>query len=121
MQYLLLLHIDESDWPTMTPDQQAARVDAYRAFTENLTKSGAMVTSARLRPAEAGRTVQTKGGRTVAMDGPFAETKEQIAGFYLIEAADYAAAEAWAAKCPSSQHGAVEVRELWPMPAPVAA
>jgi hypothetical protein len=71
------------------------------------------VASARLSLSDTSRTVRTKGGRTVVMDGPFAETKEQLAGFYLIEAESPEAAAEWAARCPASQHGIVEVRPLW--------
>jgi hypothetical protein len=113
MQYLLLLHLEESGWDRMTPAEQADGMAAYGAFTESLRSSAALVASARLSPSSGARTVQTKGGRPVTLDGPFAETKEQVAGFYLIEAADEAAALAWAAQCPAARHGAVEVRKLW--------
>ena len=112
MQYLLMLHMDEGGWDQLTPDQQAAGQAAYTAFTESMREAGKLIASARLMPSHEARTVRTKGGKTVAMDGPFAETKEQIAGFYLLEAADLAEAEALAARCPASGHGVVEVRAL---------
>ncbi|MGH6957760.1 MAG: YciI family protein, partial [Caulobacteraceae bacterium] len=65
-----------------------------------------------LTPSAAGFTLRTKGGRPVAMDGPYAETKEQLGGYYLIEAPDRAAALAWAERCPAVGHGSVEVREV---------
>jgi hypothetical protein len=121
MQYLLLLHSDEAGWGAMTPAEQAAGVAAYGTYTQALKDAGVYVTSARLAPSAGAKTIQTKGGRPVTMDGPFAETKEQVAGFYLIETADLAAAMAWAARCPGASHGTVEVRQLWPAPAAVAA
>ena len=117
MQYLLILHAEEGQWAATPPDEQARRVAAYGAFTQALKDSGRWVASARLALAETGQTVRTKGGRTVVMDGPFAETKEQLAGFYLIEAESPEAAAEWAARCPASGHGVVEVRPLWTAPA----
>ncbi|THD79847.1 MAG: YciI family protein [Phenylobacterium sp.] len=114
MQYLLLLHSEEAGWSQMTPEEQAQGMAAYSAFTQALKDAGALVASARLSPSSGAKTVQTKGGKSVTMDGPFAETKEQVAGFYLIEAPDMAAASRWAEQCPGSGHGAVEVRALWP-------
>jgi hypothetical protein len=113
MQYLLLLHADESGWDRQSPADQAAGLAAYGAYTQALKDAGVWVASARLTPAASAKTIQTKGGRPVTMDGPFAETKEQLGGFYLIEAPDFAAAMAWAARCPGAGHGTVEVRELW--------
>jgi hypothetical protein len=113
MQYLLMLHAEEGQWGKLTANEQAQGLAAYAAFTESLVKSGRMVASARLALSDTAKTVRTKGGKPVVMDGPFAETKEQVAGFYLIEAEDLAAATAWAAQCPASGHGVVEVRPLW--------
>ena len=113
MQYLLLLHADEAEWDQMAPEDQQAAVAAYAAFTQALKDSGRWVASARLQLAETAQTVRTKGGRTVVMDGPFAETKEQLGGFYLIEAESPEVAAEWAARCPGAGHGVVEVRPLW--------
>ena len=121
MQYLLLLHADESAWGAMSPAEQAEGVAAYGVFTQALKDAGAWVASARLAPSAGAKTIQTKGGRTVTMDGPFAETKEQINGFYMIEAPDLAAASEWAARCPGAAHGAIELRQLWAAPAAAAA
>ena len=112
MQYLLLLHVEEAGWSQLTPDEQAQGMAAYGAFTQALRDANALIASARLSPSSGAKTVQTKGGRPVTLDGPFAETKEQVGGFYLIEAADLAAACRWAERCPASGHGAVEVRAL---------
>ena len=113
MQYLLMLNAEEGQWQNRTPEDQAETLAAYAAFNQALSAEGRLVASARLALSEAARTVRTKGGKSVVMDGPFAETKEQVAGFYLIEAEDMDAAVAWAARCPASSHGTVEVRPLW--------
>ena len=114
MQYLLMLHAEEGQWSKMSADEQAQGMAAYNAFTQSLNDSGRLVASGRLALSDTAQTVRTKGGKTVVMDGPFAETKEQVAGFYLIEAEDPAAAAAWAARCPAAGHGVVEVRPTWP-------
>jgi hypothetical protein len=113
MQYLLMLYAEEGQWGRFSAEEQARHLAAYGAFTKALADEGRLVASGRLALSDASRTVRTKGGRVVTMDGPFAETKEQVAGFYLIEAQDAAAAAAWAARCPASGHGVVEVRPLW--------
>ncbi|HEV2531876.1 YciI family protein [Phenylobacterium sp.] len=113
MQYLLMLHAEESQWARFPADEQARHMAAYGAFTQALADEGRLVASGRLALSDTAQTVRTKGGKAVVMDGPFAETKEQVAGFYLIEAEDAQAAAAWAARCPASGHGVVEVRPLW--------
>lgn len=113
MQYMLLLHVDEAGFGRLTPQQQEAGLAAYTAYTEALTRAGAMVKSGRLGPSAAATTVRLADGKARVIDGPYADAKEQLAGFYLIEAADLDAALSWAARCPAASHGAVEVRPLW--------
>jgi hypothetical protein len=115
MQYLLMTYVDEAGWPRLTPDEQAAGMAAYGAFTQAMADEGVLVSAGRLRPSETAHTVRVKDGRRQVVDGPFAETKEVFAGYFLIEAADDDAALAWAGRCPAAGHGAVEVRPLWPM------
>jgi len=112
MRYLLLLHVDESGWPRLTPADQKSAMAAYGAFGEALSASGALIANGRLTPSAAATSIRTVGGKPVVTDGPFAETKEQIAGFYLIEAASRDAALDWARRCPAALHGTVEVREV---------
>jgi len=112
MRYLLLLHVEERGWAELTPAEQNAGMAQYAAFNDALSQSGALVLVGRLALSSSGATVRTKGGQVVLMDGPYAETKEQVGGFYLIEAADRAAALDWAARCPAAGHGIVEVREV---------
>ena len=78
------------------------------------SRAGAMVACERLQPSHASTTVRIRDGKTEVLDGPFAVTKEQLGGFYLIEAPDLDAALAWAARCPAASHGTVEVRPIWP-------
>ena len=114
MQYLLMLHTEEGQWGKMSAEEQAQGMAAYNAFTQALKDSGRWVASGRLALSNTAQTVRTKGGKIVVMDGPFAETKEQVAGFYLIEAEDAAIAAGWAARCPASGHGVIEIRPAWP-------
>ncbi|HUD25729.1 MAG TPA: YciI family protein [Burkholderiaceae bacterium] len=88
---------------------------AYMAYTEAMQKAGVLVGSNRLRPTSEATTVRAPGGKQSVLNGPFAETKEQLAGYYLIEAPHLDAALSWAARCPGSQHGAIEVRPVWVM------
>jgi hypothetical protein len=115
MKYLLLLHVDESGYGAMTPEERTARTAEYFAYNDELEKAGALVDTARLSPSAQGKSLTTKGGRQVVTDGPYAETKEVVGGFYLIDAKDMDEALAWAARCPTSGHGVVEVRQLFVM------
>jgi hypothetical protein len=115
MQYLLTLYADESGWVQMTPEQQQQGVAAYGAYTEALRSAGALISSNRLRPAATATTLRTANGKTQVLDGPFVDSKEQLGGYYLIEAADLDAAMQWAGRCPGVQHGVVEVRAIWTM------
>jgi hypothetical protein len=113
MQYLLAIYLDESGWERMTPEQQQQGVAAYTAYTEALKSAGAWVSSNRLRPAATATRVHSANGKTQVLDGPFVESKEQLAGYYLINVPDLDAAMLWAGRCPAVQHGTVEVRAIW--------
>ncbi|HEX4311689.1 MAG TPA: YciI family protein [Acidobacteriaceae bacterium] len=115
MEYLLLIYGEDAAWEKMTPEQQQQGMGAYMAYTEALKTAGALKGSNRLRPTATATTVRPVNGKTQVLDGPFADTKEQLGGYYLIEAPDLDAALAWAAKCPAASHGAVEVRAIWGM------
>jgi len=88
---------------------------AYKAFSEALKKSGALVGSNRLRPTSTATTVRVANGKSQVLDGPYAETREQLGGYYLVDVVDLDAALAWAARCPGASHGIVEVRPVWSM------
>jgi hypothetical protein len=112
MRYLLLLHVDESGWPRLTPAEQAAAMAAYGDFGQALSTAGVLVANGRLGLSAGATSIRTVGGKPVVMDGPFAETKEQLGGFYLIEAESRDTAVAWAGRCPAVAYGTVEVREV---------
>jgi hypothetical protein len=120
MQYLLMLYSDESQWGKMSQAEQQQGYAAYMAYTEALKKAGALVGSNRLQPISSATTVRVANGKQQVLDGPYADSKEQLGGYYLIEAPDLDAAIAWAARCPGSGHGTVEVRPVWEMSAPQA-
>jgi len=115
MQYLLTLYAEEAGWDRMSKEEQKQGVAAYMAYSEALKQAGALKGSNRLQPISTATTVRTVAGKTQVLDGPYADTKEQLGGYYLIEAADLDAALSWAARCPGSQHGVVEVRPIWSM------
>jgi hypothetical protein len=117
MQYLLMLYSDESGWSKMTPGEQEQGMAAYTAFTEALKKAGAHAGSNRLQPISAATTVRVANGKTQVLNGPYADSKEQLGGYYLIEAPDLDAAISWAARCPGASHGVIEVRPIWAMQA----
>jgi hypothetical protein len=115
MQYLLTLYAEESQWEKMTPEQQQQGVAAYGAYSQALKSAGVLVSSNRLRPSGTATTLRTVSGKTQVLDGPFAESKEQLGGYYLIDVPDLDAAMTWAGRCPGVQHGTVEVRAIWSM------
>src|SRR5579872_574874 len=115
MQYLLLLYSAESGWSQMTKAQQEQGMAAYTAYTEALKQAGAHNNSNRLRPISTATTVRIANGKSQVLNGPYADTKEQLAGYYLIDAPDLDAAISWAARCPGASHGVVEVRPIWPL------
>ena len=114
MRYMLLIGSDKSA-PPAPAAEMAGLVDGHRRFSEELARAGKMVVGERLRPdAEASR-VRLKAGQRQVIDGPFAETKELMVGFYLIEAASAQEALDWARKIPLTEAGFVEVRPVWHM------
>ena len=115
MQYLLMLYLDETAWPKMTPAEQEQGGAAYTAYTEALRQAGVLLGANRLQPTSAATTVRLRDGKPQVLDGPYADSKEQLGGYYLIEAPDLDAALAWAARCPTASHGVVELRPVWGM------
>ena len=115
MKYMLLLYADEAGFSRLTPKEQSEGMAAYQAYTTALTQAGALVASNRLRPVSTATTVRASGNDFKVMDGPFAESKEELGGFYLIDVPDLDAALKWAKQCPGSRHGVVEVRPIWEM------
>ena len=117
MQYMLMLYVNEAGWPKLSKAEQEQGMAAYMAYTEALTKAGALVSTNRLRESAAATTVRAVDGKPQVLDGPYTDSKEQLGGYYLIEAPDLDAALAWASRCPAIGHGVVEVRPIWTTPA----
>lgn len=115
MRYLLMIADEEAVWDAMPAAEQERLLGEYNAFHEELTKAGAFVDGARLRPIATATTVRVRGDEVSTTDGPFAETKEQFGGYYLIDVPDLDTAIHWAAKIPSAKIGSIEVRPLWEM------
>ncbi|MGH2840886.1 MAG: YciI family protein [Solirubrobacteraceae bacterium] len=113
-QYLLLIYGDPADAPP--PEEQEAQMAKWYEYTQALGESGAMLGGNALEPADTATTVRVRDDETLITDGPFAETKEILGGYYLIDVADLDAALAWAAKMPNIRHGSVEVRPIWEIP-----
>lgn len=115
MQYLLMIHSDEKAMQTAPKEAVGPMIAAYGAYTTALKEAGAYIGGERLHPSATATVVRAKDGKTQVLNGPYAEIKEQLAGYYLIEAADLDAAIAWAARCPGASVGAIEVRPIWAM------
>ena len=115
MQYLLMLYSDPAGFARMSPAEQQQAMGAYGAYTEALKKAGAYVGSNRLQPVSTATTVRVANGKSQVLNGPFADSKEQLGGYFLIEATDLDSALSWAARCPGAAHGAIEVRPVWTM------
>jgi len=113
MKYALLIYGNEANAPTAN-DGTAYRISpAYEAYMEEMKKAGVIVGGERLRPTSSATTVRTSGGKTQVLDGPYAETKEQLGGLFILDVPDLDAAVAWAARCPTASTGAIEVRPIW--------
>ena len=116
MQYLLLIYDDETQMKGATQADQGAMMKEYGEFTASIVKSGNMKAGDALQPSSTATTVRVRGGKTLSTDGPFAESKEQLGGYYLIEARDLDEATKIAARIPSARSGAIEVRPIMVLP-----
>lgn len=113
MQYLLLIYGNENAFNNAPKEAGAQMLAAFQAYTEAMKKAGVWVGSNRLRPTSEATTVRNPNGKKNVINGPFAETKEQLAGYYMIEVPDLDAAMSWAARCPAAAQGSIEVRPVW--------
>ncbi len=113
MRYALLICTDETAMLAAGPEETAAMMAEYDAFNEEMGRRGVLRGGERLRPTTDATSVRVVGGDVVVSDGPFAETKEQMAGFYLVECQDLDEAIEVASKLPAAKHGTVEVRPIW--------
>lgn len=112
MKYILLDYVNESGWPELTRSEQEHWLGAYRAYMEAMAKAGVLKDSRGLHPTSAATQVRVVNDKAQVLDGPYAETKEQLGGFHIIEVPDLDAAIAWAARSPTALHGVVEVRPV---------
>ncbi len=112
MQYLLLIYEREADWNAMNEKEKGTIFQEYMAFTQGIMKSGHHRAGDALQPVSTATTVRVRNGKTVTTDGPFAETREQLGGYYLVEAKDLDEAISIAARIPSARYGSVEVRPI---------
>ena len=115
MQYMLLIYGNEAGLQSASKAEVDQRMAAYGAYTEAMTKAGVIAGGNRLQHSTSATTVRVANGKTQVLDGPYAETKEQLGGYYMIDVPDLDAALSWAARCPGASHGAVEVRPIWAM------
>jgi len=112
MRYMLMDYVNEAGWPELTVVEQEKWIGAYRAYMEAMAKAGVLGASNRLQPTAFATTVRVEGGAPRVLDGPYADSKEQLGGFHIIDVADLDAAIAWAARSPTAIHGVVEVRPM---------
>ncbi|MFO0991827.1 MAG: YciI family protein [Hyphomicrobiales bacterium] len=114
MKYALFIYGKED---AQAPSEADAykMTEAYGAYVGAMQKAGIILGGERLRPSSAASTVRNTNGKAKVLDGPYAETKEQLAGYFIIDVPDLDAALSWAARCPGATHGVMEVRPIWPM------
>jgi hypothetical protein len=112
MKYLLTIYNNEADWANISEEESKQILDAYFALTREVQEAGVMLGGEGLQPTQTATTVRVRGGERQLTDGPFAETKEQLGGFYLLECKNLDEAIDWAAKIPGAQRGSVEVRPV---------
>ena len=112
MQYLLMIYDPEKAWPEMPEGERNKMFGEYMQLTKELKASGSFIAGDALQPTKTATTVRVREGKTTLTDGPFAETKEQLGGYYLIEAKDLDEATKIAARIPSARFGSIEVRPI---------
>jgi hypothetical protein len=115
VRYILMICTDESADQAMSPAEGEAQFAAYMNFGETMTKRGVLTGGERLHPTSDATTVRVRDGETLTSDGPFAETKEQIGGFYAVDCKDLDEAIEIASKIPGAAKGSIEVRPIWEM------
>jgi hypothetical protein len=112
MKYILMDYVVEAGWPQLTRDEQKHWLEAYKAYMEAMSKAGVLKDSRGLQPTSAATTVRVANGKPQVLDGPYADSKEQLGGFHILEVPDLDAAIAWAARSPTALHGVVEIRPV---------
>ncbi|HMH14793.1 MAG TPA: YciI family protein [Edaphobacter sp.] len=112
MQYILMDYVQEDGWNKLTPDEQTHWLGAYKAYMRAMTQAGVLRHSNGLQHSSAATTVRLVTNKPYVLDGPYADTKEQLGGFHIIDVPDLDSAIAWAARSPTAIHGVVEVRPI---------
>jgi hypothetical protein len=112
MKYMLLLFGDENAWETSSEQDLEAEMARYEQYDRELNEAGVFVSGEGLQPTPTATTMRIVGGERILTDGPFAETKEQLGGFYVLECKDLDDALAWAERCPASGDGSIEIRPV---------
>ena len=112
MQYLLMIYTNEQQEAQRTPEENEAVMGEYYAFTNDVRQAGVMVAGEALHPTTTATTVRVRNGQTTSTDGPFAETKEQLGGYYLLDCQNLDEAIKWAAKIPGAREGSIEIRPV---------
>ncbi len=115
MQYLLMIAMDEQAYAALPADVLAENTEAYGKFGAEMAERGVLLGGERLRPTADATCVQVRDGKVITADGPFAETKEQLGGYFLVDVADLDEALEVAAKIPTATVGTIEVRPIWSM------
>jgi hypothetical protein len=115
MRYALMICTDESALTAVSPEEGAAVAGEYEAFAEEMGRRGVLQGGERLRPTTDATTVRVRDGEVLTSDGPFAETKEQIGGYYIVDCKDLDEAIEVAGKIPGARFGSIEVRPIWEM------
>jgi hypothetical protein len=113
MKYMLLIYGDQSQAPNYSPEEFKAAAQEWQALTSEMKSAGVLIDTNGLAPVTTATSVRVRNGKTILTDGPFAETHEQLGGFFLVECKDLDEATSWAAKVPGAQWGTIEVRPLW--------
>ncbi|MGK5037284.1 YciI family protein [Janthinobacterium sp. LB3P118] len=112
MEYLILIYADEARYAAMPEGQMASLMADFASYTQDLEAAGVLRGGAELAPVDNATSVRVRNGKPVITDGPFAETKEQLGGYYLLACANLDEALAWAARCPAASLGTIEVRPV---------
>src|SRR5215468_9747408 len=113
MKYILMDYVREAGWPELTREDQERWLGAYKAYMQAMSDAGVLKSSGGLKPTSMATTVRVRNDKAQVLDGPYADSKEQLGGFHIIEVDDLDAAISWAARSPTALHGIVEVRPLW--------
>ncbi len=114
MNYLLLIYSNEAETAAMGTAALTSMMSDYTEFTKGIIQGGQFKAGDRLKPVSSASTVRVRNGKVTITDGPFAETREQLGGYYLIDAKNLDEATAIAARIPGAKHGSIEVRPVWP-------